>query len=77
MKYKVGDKVRVREDLIVGEIYHNCYFIEDMEKYKGKETAITEIRDSYRKKYMVDLTKQWIFGESMLEDVGMSIIDGK
>ena len=41
MKYKVGDKVKVRSDLQDGEIY-GCYdFSEGMEKYKGKNVTIS------------------------------------
>ena len=32
MKFKVGDKVRIREDLIVGKDYGNETFIGEMEK---------------------------------------------
>lgn len=41
MKYKVGDIVRVRNDLKDGEIY-GCYeFSEGMEKHKGKNVTIS------------------------------------
>lgn len=41
MKYKVGDRVRVRSDLKDGEIY-GCYdFSEGMEKYRGKNVTIS------------------------------------
>lgn len=40
MKYKVGDKVKIREDLEVDRRYNKCLFIEDMEKYKGKIATI-------------------------------------
>jgi hypothetical protein len=41
MKYKVGDRVKIRKDLIVGESYTDsdhtvCYFTEEMEKVKEK-----------------------------------------
>ena len=41
MKYKVGDKVKVRSDLQDGEIY-GCYiFSEGMKKHKGKNVTIS------------------------------------
>ena len=46
MKYKVGDKVRVKEDLIIGYDYGNgYYFIDPMEHYKGEIFKITQVRD--------------------------------
>lgn len=40
MKYKVGDKVRVREDLVVDEEYDGEYFVENMTQYRGKIVTI-------------------------------------
>ena len=36
MKYKVGDEVRVREDIEVNKIYNDFIFVPDMKKQKGK-----------------------------------------
>lgn len=48
MKFKVGDKVRVRKDLEAYEEYGNFDFSESMEKYKGKIVTIKAINsDSY------------------------------
>lgn len=43
MKYKVGDKIKVRSDLIVGQEYCDVFFIEEMKEYKGKEVTINSI----------------------------------
>ena len=43
MEYKIGDVVKVREDLQVGEKYGECNFIESMLKYKGKMYIIADI----------------------------------
>lgn len=43
MKYKVGDKVRVREDLIVGEKYGNDVFTSTMVSFKGKVVTINKV----------------------------------
>ena len=37
MKYNIGDKVRIRKDLIVDKYYGEIDFIESMKKYLGKE----------------------------------------
>ena len=43
MRYKVGDKVRVRKDLEVGKKYGECMTVERMENLKGKIVTIKEI----------------------------------
>ena len=40
MKYKVGDKVKIREDLKVGKIYGLYDFAKKMKQYKGKTATI-------------------------------------
>ena len=40
MKYKVGDKVRVRKDLEVGKRYGSDIFVPDMKKYAGKTITL-------------------------------------
>ena len=49
MKYKVGDKVRVRKDLVPGNCYGEILYTPNMDKFKDKECVITGIADeSYR-----------------------------
>ena len=49
MKFKVGDKVKVREDLEIDKTYGNYTFINSMSNFAGKIVTIKEIeRDSYR-----------------------------
>ena len=43
MKYKVGDKVRVRNDLVEYKRYGNLNFVPAMAEYTG-EQIIKEIR---------------------------------
>ena len=45
-KYKVGDKVKVREDLVVGEKYGKHIAIDDMVEFKGKEVTIKTVIDN-------------------------------
>lgn len=70
MKYKVGDEVRVREDLEVGKDYGNYYVVvEDMKEYKGKEFIIHEVwRNCYRLK---DIGYYWT--DEMLEPIEREI----
>jgi hypothetical protein len=52
MKYKVGDKVRVRDDLVIDKFYGNGYrFIAEMARYKGQIVTISRVgRDFYKSK---------------------------
>lgn len=69
MKYKVGDKVRVRDDLVVDKRYGNkgdVWFREDMARYKGREVTISMVgRDFYRIKGDIFY---WTWTEDMFED---------
>ena len=66
MKYKVGDKVKIREDLIVGNDYGSDGFVEEMEQYKGKTATIT---GAFMSKYDIDIDDgDWSWTDEMLED---------
>jgi hypothetical protein len=63
MKYKVGDKVRVRKDLKVGERY-GVYFNEDMAKFIGEEVTIDHAGPiGYRIK-----EERWNWTDEMFEE---------
>lgn len=47
MKYKVGDKVRVASNLMIGARYGNCTFLKAKERYKGKIVTISEVHKDY------------------------------
>ena len=68
MKYKVGDKVRVRKDLEVGEYYGNhWYFNSDMKRYKGKEMTVARVNSE-----MYDMEEdngRWGWVDTMLEEI--------
>lgn len=67
MKYKVGDKVRVREDLIVGARYGNDNFISDMKEYAGKTMTVVAISSLGKYRLKEDIYDcNWTDG--MLED---------
>ena len=65
MKYKIGDKVRVRKDLEPGNFYGKDYYISSMDKFKGEECVITEIWDQ---SYQINNFSYW-WSEEMFESV--------
>ena len=68
-KYKVGDKVRVRRDLIVDKQYymsdgfHGEIFVNSMKKMKGK---VVTIKDAYEQHYRIE-EFSWYWTDEMLE----------
>ena len=69
MRYKVGDKVRVKEDLEVGKLYGVCYFFSDMDLLKGK---IVTIEHTYEDKYLIKGSNHY-WTDEMFEDVDNQI----
>ena len=65
MKYKVGDKVRVRKDLVPGNFYGRAYYSSDMNKFKAMECVVTNIYDGT---YNIN-NSEYGFSDEMLEPV--------
>lgn len=67
MKYKVGDNVRVRKDLISGTWFRDCLVTRDMCEMAGKEVVIRKVN---KKSYSLS-TKgtEWSWTDEMLEPV--------
>lgn len=66
MKFKVGDKVKVRNDLVVGDKYGLDYFMSDMEEFKDRNFIIEQVLDD---KYILKNTDGWLWTDEMLETV--------
>ena len=54
MKYKIGDRVKVRNDLKIGKYYGNDTFEDTMIDYLGKKVVITEIKNMYFYEYLIE-----------------------
>jgi len=72
-KYKIGDRVRVRNGVKVGGFYTNKdgsgdYFTTDMQKHKGKEATIIAVES---KGYRLDIDESYLYTDGML----VTIID--
>lgn len=75
-KFTVGDKVRVRKDLLVDEFYDDgCKFISDMKYALGKLGEIVRVvKNGELIRYMIKLDSDdyyhpYCFSESMLEPI--------
>lgn len=66
MKYKVGDRVRVRKDLEVDKLYGDLYFRVNMSFLCGKIVTISEVRAGY---YHIDGYYAFVLTDSMLEPI--------
>lgn len=68
-KYKVGDKVKVRKDLVLGKNYSGWNFVNSMAKFMGKTVTIKEfssLSGTYRIEEDIGL-HGW--GVDMFEDI--------
>lgn len=71
MKFKVGDRVRIRKDLKVSVHYGYDIFISDMSDYRGKEAIVTDIHEycPEGQAYLLDIDNGvWNWTEEMLEN---------
>lgn len=58
VKYKKGDKVRIREDLESGIQYGDVTYVSEMDKYRGKVATITNYAGVYHPSYFIDLDEE-------------------
>lgn len=69
MRYRVGDKVRVRKDLKVNQKYGDYYFTENMKKYEGKIVEIEKVRKDSTTYHIKEDEWSFYWNEEMLEPV--------
>ena len=65
MKYKVGDKVRVRKDLVLDNVYGGVCYVDAMDELKDKEAIITKVGNIA---YQINNFTCW-WSDEMLEPV--------
>lgn len=67
MKYKVGDKVKVREDLPTDKMYDGCYVTPSMILFLGKTVTIRKVRWSINRYEIKEDLGAWNWTDSMFE----------
>ena len=67
MRYKVGDKVRVREDLSMNKKYDDCYFNSSMIVFLGKTVTICKVRKDINRYKIKEDDMIWVWTDSMFE----------
>ena len=72
MKYKVGDKVRIRKDLIVGMGHGVVRVTENMLGLAGSIATVKRIIAS--REYLLDISERYIWTDEMLEDVESGVL---
>ena len=78
-KFKVGDKVKVRNDLIEYEKYGSNSFVDSMKKFKGETVTIAEINvghfcNEYR---IFEDNKRWNWTDEMFETIEAKHMKGE
>lgn len=70
MKYKVGDIVRIRKNLVSGRIYNGIYITINREPYFGKIAKIKSIEHDSIELYYLDIdNEEYKWTDDMLESV--------
>lgn len=81
MKYKTGDKVLIRNDLKIDNVYNDYYYNEYMHEFKNKLATITNYYTiDGNKVYTIDLDNgMWFWNSEMFSGklVGNKIIEGE
>ncbi len=68
MKYKIGDAVRIKNDIQPGETYGRCGVLENMLKFRGTMDTIDHM-DRDGDYYLTDKDNYFVWHEDMLEPV--------
>ena len=69
MKYKVGDKVRVREDLSIDKTYDGCYVTPSMTVFLGKTVTIHKVREGINRYEIEEDYGTWNWTDEMFESL--------
>ena len=71
MKYNIGDRVKIKEDLEYDEVYSRVFVTDAMLKHCGEVLEIVEV-NRLNNSYMLKGCGHWWFNEDMLEPINDS-----
>lgn len=67
MKYKVGDKVKIKNNLIGDKRYVFYFFFKEMEPYKGQTVTIAKAEDKYDCYTIKEDNGEFYWNDAMIE----------
>lgn len=67
MKYKVGDKVRIKKNLKEDVVYGTQHFVDNMSIYCGRMAIIKNLEDGESYRLNID-NEYWCWTDEMLEE---------
>lgn len=68
MKYNIGDRVKIKEDLEYDETYRGFYVADEISKHCGEVFEIVKV-NNLNNNYMLKGCENWWFHEDMLEPI--------
>lgn len=67
MRYNIGDKIKIRKDLVGGQYYNDIVFHPTMLKYLGKHVEVYRMIGNCYIVNDFELNTEWWFPEDMVE----------
>ena len=64
MKYRVGNRVKIRKDLVEYKSYGDCSFLPDMNPWRGQVATIACCKES---SYLLEGDGKWDWTDEMIE----------
>lgn len=69
MRYKVGDKVKVREDLSTKDAYDGCSFVPEMKLFLGETVTIHKVCGNINRYEIKEDHGAWYWTDEMFESL--------
>ena len=74
MQYNIGDRVKIKEDLVIDDFYDDVFFDWHMGRYRGETFTVLEI--TKYDTYILEGTGIWEWNDDMIDyDVNLFLYD--